>query len=162
MTWSPRRIWVMTPSTRSNERLPLLTRNLVTRVRLLALEAQVAAGGPPRPGQLERAVEHLVDHATLPATANPPPAIAGELRRPDRHTGKALLRQCCSSEKEEEKKTKKNPNGDKMIETRLLEDEFEKKKTVAVLRQTLLENAARWKVKLDKKRTRRKSPPNKS
>jgi len=147
---------MLTHSTPSSDRLPLLTRCLVSRVRLLALEAQVAAGGPPRRGQLERAVEHLAGGQVLPATASPIGGPAAARPRAGRVAGESHSARCCSSEKENEKKTEKDPHSDKMEETRLLLDEFDKKETVAQLRRTLAENAARWKAKLAKQRSRKR------
>jgi len=144
----------LTPSTRSDERLPLLTRCLVARVRLMSVSAQVAAGGPARPEQLARAVEPLLDQVLLQRSPKPALTIAARPRPRGRVAGRSNCLRCCCSEKEKKEERKKDPHTDKMEESRLLQEQFEKKKTVALLRKTLAENAARWKVKMEKKRSR--------
>lgn len=101
------------PAPSRTERLPLLTRCLLSRVRLMALEAQVAAGGPARDVQLERAIEPVLDGLALPATSTTSSPIGGGRRRPGHVAGEALANHRCSSEKDDEKSAGENPKEDK-------------------------------------------------
>lgn len=104
---------MLTPSTPGSEQLSLVTRCLVTRCRLLALEAAAAAGGPPRPSQVQRAIELLSDGRGLPATSTPGPSTAADRQGPDPDAKEPLSVQCCSSQKNDGVKAKEDQKEDR-------------------------------------------------
>jgi len=104
---------MLTPAKPASEQLPLLTRCLVARVRLAALGAQLDAGGPARPGQLERALELLADHQADPPSSTTCSAIAPDRQRPGRTPGESHSARRCSSQKDDELTAEEHPKQDK-------------------------------------------------
>jgi hypothetical protein len=104
---------VSSPAASRTEDLPWQTRCLVTRCRVLALEAQAAAGEPPRPGQVQRALELLSDGRGLPATSTPGPSTAADRQGPDPDAKESLSARCCSSQNNDGVKAEESQKEDR-------------------------------------------------